>query len=100
MRTHSLITGILVTPALTGYSLAAQGPSKGKGLAETQIRPEGMSEMIYVKDFELDTADMEHDQGILKEGGPLKGEGSWKRTALARLGVSSPVYQARQEEWW
>jgi hypothetical protein len=67
MRKHSLITGILVTPALTGYSLAAQGPSKGKGPAETQIRPEGMPEMIYVKDFELDITGMEQDQGILKE---------------------------------
>jgi hypothetical protein len=57
-----------------------------------------MSEMIYVKDFELDIADMEHDQGILKEGGPLKGEGSWKRTALARSD-GLPRYQARQEGW-
>ena len=73
MRKHSLITGVLVTPALTGYSLAAQGPSKGKSPAETQIRPEGIPATITVKDFELDTVDMEQDQGILKECGPLRG---------------------------
>ena len=65
MRKHSLITGVLVTPALTGYSLTAQGPSKGP--AEAQIRLEGMPEIITMTDFEPDTADMEQDQG--GEGG-------------------------------
>ena len=62
-----------MTPALTGYSLAAQGPSKCKGLAETQIRPEGIPATITVTHFELDITDMEQDQGILKEVGPLRG---------------------------
>jgi hypothetical protein len=86
-----ILAGFLM---LLGCSLNAQGGAHLSHKDQSTIQPRTPPSVIWVADFDIDTADVKEQKGILSGGGPLRRERRVGAGILNRQ--QSPEHTARQ----
>jgi hypothetical protein len=84
MRKCKILALLLVCGIVFGYYQPARGAAQAVGSAASSVQPESPPQVIWVSDFDLDSADMKGQQGVLGSEGPLAERRQHMREALGR----------------